>query len=195
MLDYTNIFQSDIASGIEVEGFWIMFSSNPIFLNLNLPLGEQPVSGWDNRNSLLRTNTIYVNGQFESSFYPNDVYSMDATTVAIDKIKSWYLLYRLTVMDDNIQNYRIAVGLSTGAYPLLNFWYMQTVLKGDINYRARFVPIIIDTSNYPENILRRKFITNDSDDSVQYDKSLVRNQNSDLMTHGLFDSSRCILIT
>jgi hypothetical protein len=195
MVDFTAIFQSDVASGIEIEGFWIMFSSNSMFMNLNLPLGEQPTTGWDNRNSMLRTNTVYVNGKFESSFYPNDVYDLDASTVAIDKIRSWYLVYRLAIMEDKVENYRIAVGLSVGQYPLLNFWHIQNALKGTMDYRAKFTPITIEESSYPENILRRKFIVNESDDSIQYDKSLVRSQNSDLMTHGLFDSSRCVLIT
>lgn len=193
MIDFTPIFLADASSGLEIEGFWIMFSSNPPFINHNQSLDKLDNTGWDNRNSLLETNTILKDDSLEVSFYPNDIYERDTTAVSISTIKSWYLIYRLPMLGDDLSSYKVALSFSTAELPLSDFWYMQNVIVGKVSQYTNLIPVLIDDTNYVENILRRKYMEGDS--SIEDERAeLFQSQESDLLESGLYDPTKCVLI-
>lgn len=197
MISFTDIFRTDCSSGIEVEGFWIMFSSVKSLPNVNLPLSKLDFGNgsWDNSRALLRTNTIYSKGRIEVAFIPDDIYLNTSTTEGINSIKSWYLVYRLPILEDKLDNYRIAAAFNiSGETSLSDHWYMHNVIVGNVHANSNIVPISVENSKYSESIIRRELTSNDSDASLNADRELFRLTESDQMFHGLINTNNYKLI-
>lgn len=197
MSSFTDIFITDCSSGIEVEGFWIMFSSTTLLSDVNSPLSKLKFSkgSWDNSRTLLRTNTIYSNGRIEVAFVPDDIYLNTSTTEGIKSIKSWYLVYRLPILEDKLDNYRIAAAFNVeGNTSLLNHWYMHNIIVGNVHANSNIVPISVEDSKYSESIIRRELTSNESDASLNADRELFRLTESDQMFHGLINTNNYKLI-
>jgi hypothetical protein len=197
MSSFTQSFQADCLSGLEIEGFWVLFSNHRLLepLELSKTLGDSNLSGWDNRNDLIPTNTIYKNGMIEVSFYPSDIYSASITEAIENSIASWYLLYKLPVLFSGPQDYRFAVGFScTNDAPLKGMFDLQTVIKGKVYATAKITPTLIEESNVPYNILRSKFLSKDSDNSIAEDKAIINQFSSSLLVGGLFNGDKVVVI-
>lgn len=197
MISFTQAFQADCLAGLEVEGFWVMFSNQKLLdsASLNKRLGDAGLTGWNNKNDLIPTNTIFKNGELELSFYPSDIFSASITDAVENSIASWYLLYRLPVLFDDLNDYRFALGLSASSdAPLKGYFDMQTVIKGNVYKYAKITPTVIEESNNPYNILRSKYLSKDSDNSIAEDKALITQFESPLLTNNLFNGNKCVVI-
>lgn len=194
MAKFTNAFVGDCLSQLEIEGFWILASNQPVVANLNTTLRGSGMSGWDNRNDLLPTNSIYKNGKLEISFYPSDLYSAGVTSAQVAAIKSWYLMYRLPVLFQGVGDYRFAAAFSVNDYPIKDVLDIQTVLTGTVSTYANITTTLIEESGVPYNILRAKYLAKDSDTSIADDKALIHQFNSSLITNGLFNGNKCVII-
>jgi hypothetical protein len=197
MSSFTQSFQADCLSGLEIEGFWVLFSNHKLLdpIELLKTLGDADLSGWDNRNDLIPTNAIYKDGILEVSFYPSDIYSASITEAIENSIASWYLLYKLPVLFSGPQDYRFAVGFScNNDAPLKGLFNLQTVIRGQVYATAKITPTLIEESNVPYNILRSKFLSKDSDNSIAEDKAIINQFSSSLLVGGLFNSDKVVVI-
>jgi len=197
MITFTQAFQADCLSGLEIEGFWVLFSNKGLIpaKDLNGTLGAAGLTGWNNKHDLIPTNTIFNKGSLEMSFYPSDIFTASITDAVENSIASWYLLYRLPALFDSVDDYRFAIGMSTSSdAPLKGFFNMQTVIKGTVHKYANITPTLIEESNNPYNILRSKFLSKDSDNSVAQDKALINQFESTLLTNNLFNGNKCEVI-